>query len=221
MIINEHENKLEFIFMRKVKLEQLQKYNEVIEAAAKKGIKEVTADISRLAILDSPLVGVFLKSVNLLKEINGSFLIINPTDQAREVLAQTGLDAIFGTEDGTPGEQEIQCSTEFNNMGDMQVLKILGILDRMECANRLREVCVRNLTAIENLVIDFSETQFIDSMAIGEIVNLRKEMKIKNKPLMFCGMNDIVKEILDKLGFTLIVPFYKDLNEAKKALQTE
>lgn len=66
-----------------------------------------------------------------------------------------------------------------------------------------------NLT---DLIFDFSDLKFINSESIGYLMEIHAHLVKTGKALKLVGSNAHVKEVLQTIGITEIIPIYDDLN---------
>jgi anti-anti-sigma factor len=218
MIIEEQGSTVNIKLPPHIRPDVFDKFSRAVRAAAEKGGREVRVDLGDLSVLESGMLGIFLSALQHLKAAGGNLVLLNPSAQAVRVLEQTGLAHFFGVilRDGR-GRQHVS-SVECFQDGPLLVLKLKGVLENLSWADRFKQSYQGRLKEPVRAVVDFSETSFIDSLIVAELVNFRREVIQVRGKLGFCSLNPLVREILDKLGFSFIVTYYRDFNEAKAAL---
>ena len=77
---------------------------------------------------------------------------------------------------------------------------------------------VKNMNENETLLIDFSQINFLNSFAVGQLVEWHKELEIKKARLAIAGTNEHIQDIFMVLGVDHILKNYENLEEAKKEL---
>lgn len=66
--------------------------------------------------------------------------------------------------------------------------------------------------ALTDLVFDFTDLKFINSESIGYLMEVHAHLVKLGKALKIVGANEHVKEVLQTIGITEIIPMYNDLN---------
>ncbi len=66
-------------------------------------------------------------------------------------------------------------STEFSNDNKTMNIMVHGRFD-FKVVNEFREAYTAKTTAIENFVIDFRETDYMDSSGLGMLLNLKRQV---------------------------------------------
>lgn len=70
---------------------------------------------------------------------------------------------------------------------------------------------------IRRVVLDFSETEFMDSAGIGVVLGKYKRVKAFGGQISVCGVNDRIMRIMRMSGICQIVPFYSNARQALEA----
>jgi len=63
----------------------------------------VVVDLSSVRFIDSTGLSLLVRAHRRLRNAGGTFAVRSPSEMAARVLEITGLDAVFGLLDGTPG----------------------------------------------------------------------------------------------------------------------
>jgi anti-anti-sigma factor len=64
------------------------------------------------------------------------------------------------------------------------------------------------------VIIDLSETEYIDSMVIGSFVGIAKATKAREGSVVFCGLSDEILSLFKSLGLEHIFSFADNLDDA-------
>ncbi len=120
--------------------------------------------------------------------------------------------------EGTPpvAEDDWDYLNGSSESGRWAVLKIRGAVDASTTSN-LESYLQRAMEeGISRLVIDLSNTVYINSSGWGMIVNCFQEFSQNNGRMVLAGMDDSVYRIFCDLGFEPLIPTY---HSAEKALE--
>ena len=71
---------------------------------------------------------------------------------------------------------------------------------------------------VKTLVLDFSETCFMDSSGIGAIVGRYKNVKRKGGTLCIINLRKGVQKVFEIAGLYKVIETYEDLEEALRAI---
>ncbi|OLO26365.1 anti-anti-sigma factor [Alkalihalophilus pseudofirmus] len=84
------------------------------------------------------------------------------------------------------------------------ILKIIGILD-ISTNNVLDPYLDQLSSDIEELIIDFTALEFIDSTGIGAIMNAIHLSQESNFKLKLQGINELTKQVFETIGIYQIL----------------
>ncbi len=87
--------------------------------------------------------------------------------------------------------------------GEKLTVAVSGRLDTTT-APQLDEELKASLDEIKDLVIDFSETEYISSAGLRVLLSAQKAMNKQGK-MTVTGVNDVIMEIFEVTGFTDIL----------------
>ncbi len=87
--------------------------------------------------------------------------------------------------------------------GEKLTVAVSGRLDTMT-APELDEELKASLDGVQELVIDFTETEYISSAGLRVLLSAHKTMA-KQGSMTVTGVNDIIMEIFEVTGFTEIL----------------
>ena len=91
--------------------------------------------------------------------------------------------------------------------------KLTGEKIERECRRQLHEGC-------RALVIDFAETQLVNSIGISILLGIIDVAEKNNAQVVFADVNNQTVELFDMLGLTRHVALAKDQEEALSTLST-
>ncbi|WP_138420410.1 STAS domain-containing protein [Aquibacillus sediminis] len=83
------------------------------------------------------------------------------------------------------------------------ILKLRGVLDFS--TTNLINPYLEEIKEIDELIIDFSELEFIDSTGIGSILDAIHMSQEKNFKIELTGVNDLAHEVFEMVGVYTIL----------------
>lgn len=89
--------------------------------------------------------------------------------------------------------------------GETLILKVIGRLDT-STAPQLEAEMNDSLNSAKDLILDFSELEYISSAGLRVILKAQKIMN-KQGTMKLTGVNDTVMEVFDITGFSDILTF--------------
>lgn len=119
----------------------------------------------------------------------------------------------------------INDSFEFDRDGDTIVMTVLTDLREFEFA-RIEEdtqeaVGLLEETPAKNIVIDFSQTEYFGSTALGCFMRLYKKSRFLGGHMAFCGISEGELEVLRTTRLDTLWPICDTLAEALSAVREE
>lgn len=86
--------------------------------------------------------------------------------------------------------------------------------------NALKDILevIAEMNTGDVMVMDFSLIDFMNSFAVGQLVEWHKELEVKNAKLLVAGTNEHVRDIFMVLGVDHILKTFDSLEEAKREL---
>jgi len=109
------------------------------------------------------------------------------------------LDVKFQNPDLNNSSQVVAFSGEFDKVG------------RADVAPEL-ESLIKNFT-LDSLIFDFSGLKFINSESIGYIIDMQSRLSKYGKKFVLIGADQHVKDVLNAVGISEIIPMYETLDE--------
>lgn len=73
----------------------------------------------------------------------------------------------------------------------------------------------------KKVLLDLTETRFIDSSGLGTLLALYRELDMKDAKLALCSMNSAVTTLFEMVKLSDIVPCFPDQKEALNNLKAE
>lgn len=99
--------------------------------------------------------------------------------------------------------------------GEVTIIAIDGSLDTntsKEAGDQLTKLVNEGNTKI---LVDLSNLDYISSSGLRVFLATSKKLKPLKGQMRVCGLNEIVNEIFEISGFTLIINVFKTIEEAK------
>lgn len=93
------------------------------------------------------------------------------------------------------------------------VVKLIGRLDSNTSISLEKELTNIIEQGEEDLIIDFTELNYISSSGLRVFLLAAKLLEPKGKKLNFCCMKDFIKEVFDIAGFSAFFDIYKTKEE--------
>jgi len=103
---------------------------------------------------------------------------------------------------------------KFDNKSTYGIISVEGevnILNNNEFKTIFNEAFNANQYKI---IVDFSQTTYIDSSAISVIIASRNTIVSKNGTIVFCNLPATIEKVFNIIGFKGVVKFYKTLADA-------
>jgi anti-sigma B factor antagonist len=98
-----------------------------------------------------------------------------------------------------------------------QIVKFEGEFDKIgysSVKDDLKELLEK--FPLQTVVFDFGKLKFINSEAIGYLMDIRAHLVKRDRNLIIVGLQDNIDDIFDTIGMKDVVPIYKDLAEFTK-----
>lgn len=107
---------------------------------------------------------------------------------------------------------------ESEDQGSHTVVRVTGYLD-VSTAPRLREKFVQVIeTAPRVILLDLGSIEFLDSSALGVILNGWKKMQAEGATLAVISSQPRITKIFEITALNLSIPMYSSLDEARSDL---
>lgn len=101
--------------------------------------------------------------------------------------------------------------------GDIMVLKLKGRLDTNASVDFEQQVDEALKYIKNNVMLDFSELEYICSSGLRVIIQLAKKLKSLKGKLVLCCMEDYIKEVFEISGFDTFLKICPSKDEAMKS----
>jgi anti-sigma B factor antagonist len=105
-------------------------------------------------------------------------------------------------------------NTTIKKLDDISVLSLTGSLDTntsKEAEDQINKLLDEGTT---KLLIDLTELDYISSSGLRILLSTSKKLKSSGREMRICGLNEIVNEVFEISGFTMIFKIFKTEEEA-------
>jgi len=94
------------------------------------------------------------------------------------------------------------------------VISIKGRMDAVSSPEFEKQVSELMAKGERDLIIDFSELDYISSAGLRSILTTAKKLKEKEGRLLLSALREMVKEVFEISGFSAIIPIYESVESA-------
>ncbi len=113
---------------------------------------------------------------------------------------------------------EIDIKTKaIEGVADKQIMIFEGSLDATNIESVAQKVDDVLSSGINNIIADFNKLRYLNSTALGHIINFNKKAKNLGGSFVLVNVNENVYEIFDIVGATSILSFFDSADEAISA----
>jgi anti-anti-sigma factor len=103
-------------------------------------------------------------------------------------------------------------------VGDTMVVTTKGRLDGVTSAAFADRIGGLAASAKPKLLIDFAGVDFVTSAGLRAVLTIVKKVKASGGALVFCGVQDAVREVFDISGFTPMLSIHQARADGLAAL---
>lgn len=100
---------------------------------------------------------------------------------------------------------------------DKTIMVFDGSLDATNIENVAKKVQEVLSSDVKNIIADFNKLRYLNSTALGHIINFNKQAKAQGGSFVLVNVNENVYEIFDIVGATSILSFYDSAEQALSA----
>lgn len=107
-------------------------------------------------------------------------------------------------------------SIEFQDVskGNWLITKAIGRIDTTN-ASVAEKALMKSLEKARNLALDMSQLEYTSSAGLRVMLRIGKKAKKEKKQFVFCGVQGMVKEILEDSGTDLLFTIYESTENLK------
>ena len=101
-----------------------------------------------------------------------------------------------------------------------QLCKLPGVLTARQISRQIdhwQKILLWN----GDIILDLTQTQFLDSLAVGLVLRLRKQTRSQEKHLILVGAEEAVRSIFTRYGMEIFLQFESTLEEGLKKLELD
>jgi len=183
-------------------------------------------DFSKTELIDSSGIGTLVTLAKEFSAVDAQLILKNLANDILTLFEDTGLDRIFTIErDAGMRKQnvkeffenrgiDIKLTIKKETAGDAGLFIMSGVLNHPLGSSYFKQQLLLFLAQHKNIVLDFEELTFFDSLSISAILNMNNLLKGTGGSLRICCPNFIVKDLLNTLSIDLIIPVFDQREEA-------
>ncbi len=103
-------------------------------------------------------------------------------------------------------------------MNNCQVIKLEERLDSANVVDFKKEASkvINSKTSV--IILDFSDTKFVDSMGLGSLVSILKQTAQKDKSVILSSLSPHVRQIFELTKLYRLFNIFESLESAKKSI---
>ncbi len=103
-------------------------------------------------------------------------------------------------------------------MPEEQVLKIQERLDSSNVENLKSHAAKLIGSGTDGLILDFSETKFIDSIGLGALVSILKQTAQNDTKVVLCSLSSQVRQIFELTRLYRLFDIFDSIEDAKEVI---
>jgi anti-anti-sigma factor len=102
---------------------------------------------------------------------------------------------------------------------EVMIVEISGPMDYPGCTSATRTLQKELALINAPLIIDLSKVAYMMSSGVALLLTLYKRVN-NNQIMVFCGASRPIADLLDLMGFSVLVKMCRDVEEAKKLIRS-
>lgn len=194
----------------------------------KKGENKFLIDATSLKFINSYGVGALLRVLIKLKNAGGEMRIKNLSGQPFNIFASSGLVAIFTIQEeetvhyaeeeflGIETSRMVELEVTQEKRDDVVVFHLSGSLCVSDGIRIFKDKAELAMADCNKFVLDCEDLDYIDSLAIGAIVNINTVLKTSGGGIRICKANKLVNDTIKGMNLQGIFPNYEKISDALK-----
>lgn len=205
-------------------LEQAPQLNLAVGDGLAQGASRFVADASATTYINSSGIGLLIQLQKDIQARNGELVMSNLTGEPLAIFLSAGLDRVFqiASDDdsgealpaASPDESPAEASFQFAQSGSVGIFKLSGLISGVEVLKDLEKEILAKFEATKKFLLDFQDLSYLDSMAVGGIMNIYKQINSVGGEMRMCGANEIVMDLLQILNIENIIPYFPSPQQA-------
>jgi len=112
-------------------------------------------------------------------------------------------------------------SKEVNKVEKGVIINLSGEIDMYNAEDFLKEIKTLIDNGAKHFIFDSSHLSYISSTGIGAFLIIKRELDSIDGELVFCNMNDKIKDICKLLGFFMVFNFADSIDDVIKYFNGE
>ncbi len=97
---------------------------------------------------------------------------------------------------------------------EVKVLEFEGKLDTQTSPDAQKHLTQLIEEGVKKILVNFEKLNYISSAGLRVLLTAAKQLKTADGELRICSLNDVVKEVFDISGFTMIFKVFDSKSEA-------
>jgi anti-anti-sigma factor len=198
---------------------------QVLESLENNKIIRCIFDFKETDLIDSSGIGFLVTLAKEFRNKNAQLILKNLDKDIFQLFHDTGLDRVFCIEkNGSVKEADldlfqdsavdIRLVIKKESIGDVGLFVMSGVLNHPLGSSLFKQQLLLFLAQHKNILLDFEELTFFDSLSISAILNMNNLLKSTGGSLKICAPNFIVKDLLLTLSIDLIIPVFDQREDA-------
>lgn len=198
---------------------------QVLEPLKNDKIVRCTFDFKETDLIDSSGIGFLVTLAKEFRNKNAQLILKNLDKDIFQLFEDTGLDRVFSIEKNGGVKEadfdlfddsavDIRLIIRKESIGNVGLFVMSGVLNHPLGSSLFKQQLLLFLAQHKNILLDFEELTFFDSLSISAILNMNNLLKSTGGSLKICSPNFIVKDLLITLSIDLIIPVFDQREEA-------
>ena len=198
---------------------------QVLEPLKNGEIVKCTFDFKETNLIDSSGIGFLVTLAKEFRNKNAQLILKNLDKEIFQLFEDTGLDRVFSIEKNggvkdadydlfDDSAVDIRLFIKKESIGNVGLFVMSGVLNHPLGSSFFKQQLLLFLAQHANILLDFEELTFFDSLSISAILNMNNLMKSTGGSLKICAPNFLVKDLLVTLSIDLIIPVFDQREDA-------
>ncbi len=196
-----------------------------VQTALSEEWENLVLDLKETVMMDSSGIGILVFVYQELKNQGKSLLLTNLRNNVYDLLVETGIDKLFDVEkpNGIKKaeavellELDLPLEIKEERVGDVCILSFTGVMSYPAGAMQFKKQVFLSLVTTRNILLDFENLAFFDSLSIGSILRLTRLLRENGGSLRICSANLVIRNMFASLGIDSIIPLYDFRADALK-----
>lgn len=106
---------------------------------------------------------------------------------------------------------------ESKNINDVKIISVFGKVG-FENSAEFRDALMEDLLEINDLILDFTNLTYLNSIGLGIIVKTYTKASSEGKKFTICGMNEDIRKLFSITKLDNLIEIKENLDDALKFL---